>query len=81
VLLPSPADDHVAVMIEGLPVLSLSALIESKLACGEGDPRRMHRDFADVVELVAVHGLDGTFARHLHKAVRPAFRQLVRRVH
>jgi hypothetical protein len=32
VLLPSPADDHVAVMIEGLPVLSLSALIESKLA-------------------------------------------------
>ena len=80
VLLPSPADDDVAVIIEGLPVLSLSALIESKLACGEGDARRMHRDFADVVELIAVHGLDGTFAQHLHKAVRPAFRQLVRRV-
>ena len=80
ILLPSPADDDVAVMIEGLPVLSLSALIESKLACGEGDARRMHRDFADVVELIAVHGLDGTFARHLHKTVRPAFRQLVRRV-
>jgi len=80
VLLPSPADDDVAVMIEGLPVLSLSALIESKLACGEGDARRMYRDFADVVELIAVHGLDGTFSRHLHKAVRPAFRQLVRRV-
>jgi hypothetical protein len=80
VLLPSPADDRVAVLIEGLPVLSLAALIESKLACGEGDARRMHRDFADVVELIALHGLDGTFARHLHKAVRPAFRRLVRHV-
>lgn len=80
VLLPSPADADVAVMIEGLPVLSLAALIESKLACGEGDARRMHRDFADVVELIAVHGLDGTFARHLHTLVRPAFRRLVRRV-
>lgn len=38
VLLPSPADEHVAVMIEGLPVLSLSALIELKLACGGGTP-------------------------------------------
>lgn len=80
VLLPSPADEDVAVMIEGLPVLALPALIESKLACGEGDARRMHRDFADVVELIAVHGLGGAFSRHLHKAVRPAFRRLVRRV-
>jgi hypothetical protein len=47
---------------------------------GEGDVRRMHRDFADVVELIAVHGLDDSFSRHLHKAVRPAFRRLVRRV-
>lgn len=80
VLLPSPADDHVAVIIEGLPVLVLPALIESKLACGAGDARRMHRDFAEVVELIAVHRLDGTFARHLHKAVRPALRRLVRRI-
>jgi len=80
VLLPSPADEHVAIMIEGLPVLSLAALIESKIACGEGDARRMHRDFADVVELIAVHGLDGSFARHLHKVVRPTFRRLVRHV-
>jgi hypothetical protein len=80
VLLPSPADDHVAVVIEGLPVLSLAALIESEIACGEGNPRRMHRDFADVVELIVVHGLDGSYARHLHKAVRPAFLRLVRHV-
>ena len=65
-------------MIEGLPVLSLPALIESKIACGEGDMRRTHRDFADVVELIALHGLGGTFAKHLHKTVRPAFRRLVR---
>ena len=78
VLLPSPDDEHAAVMIEGLPVLSLPALIESKIACGEGDMRRTHRDFADVVELIALHGLDGTFAKHLHKTVRPAFRRLVR---
>ena len=57
VLLPSPADEHVAIMIEGLPVLSLAAFIEAKIACGEGDARPMHRDFADVVELIAVHGL------------------------
>jgi hypothetical protein len=80
VILPNPADDGVAVLIEGLPVLSLPALIESKLACGEGDGRRMHRDFADVVELIAIRGLDGTFARHLHKAVRATFRRLVRQV-
>jgi hypothetical protein len=80
VLLPNPEDADVTVPIEGLPVLSLAALIESKLACGEGDPRRMHRDFADVVELIAVHGLDGSFARHLHKTLRPAFRRLARRV-
>ena len=80
VLLPNPEDADVTVPIEGLPVLSLAALIESKLACGEGDPRRMHRDFADVVELIAVHGLDGSFARHLHETLRPAFRRLARRV-
>ncbi|MFM1904758.1 MAG: hypothetical protein RLZZ440_2658 [Planctomycetota bacterium] len=80
VVLPSPADERVAVMIEGLPVLSLAALIEVKIACGEGDARRMHRDFADVVELIAVHKLDGSFARHLHKVVRPTFRRLVRHV-
>lgn len=69
-----------AVVIEGLPVLSLAALIESKLACGEGDPRRTHRDFADMIELVAIHGPEGSFDPHLDKTVRPAFRQLVRRV-
>lgn len=38
-----------------------------------------HRDFADVVELIAIHNLDGAFARHLHKSLRKTFRQLARR--
>ena len=65
-----------------MPLIGAVRLVAVGAAAGMrgGDARRMHRDFADVVELIAVHGLDGTFARHLHKAVRPAFRQLVRRV-
>jgi hypothetical protein len=75
---PEPNQPGVVTEIEGLNVLSLARLIESKLACGLGSPRRTHRDLADVVELVAVHQLDGSFARHLHKSVRAAFRKLVR---
>ncbi|HET6881184.1 MAG TPA: hypothetical protein VFI31_13575 [Pirellulales bacterium] len=75
---PSPDDPKHVTTIEGLPVLSLAALIQSKLACGLGNLRRTHRDFADVVELIAVHNLDGSFARYLHKSVRKEFRVLVR---
>jgi hypothetical protein len=77
---PSPSDAEHITHIEGLPVLSLPQLIQAKLACGLGDMRRTHKDFADVVELIAVHRLDGSFARFLHKSVRKEFRQLVRRV-
>jgi len=76
---PSPSDPKHVTMIEGLPVLSLAQLIQSKLACGLGNLRRTHKDFADVVELIAVHHLDGSFARFLHKSVRKEFRELVRR--
>lgn len=74
---PSPHEPGRLTRIEGLPVLDLPQLIESKLACGQGDMRRTHRDFADVVELIAVHRLDKSFAGLLHKSVRKAFRQLV----
>jgi hypothetical protein len=77
---PSPSDVKHVTSIEGLPVLSLAQLIQAKLACGMGDIRRTHKDFADVVELVAIHHLDGSFARRLHKSVRKEFRELVRRV-
>jgi hypothetical protein len=77
---PSPSDAKHVTQIEGLPVLSLAQLIQAKLACGLGDRRRTHKDFADVVELIIIHRLDGSFARLLHKSVRKEFRQLVRRV-
>jgi hypothetical protein len=75
---PSPSDRKHVTTIEGLPVLSLAQLIQSKLACGLGNLRRTHKDFADVVELIAFHHLDGSFARFLHKSVRKEFRELVR---
>jgi hypothetical protein len=75
---PSPSDPKHVTTIEGLPVLSLASLIQSKLACGLGNLRRTHKDFADVVELIDVHQLDGSFARVLHKSVRKEFRVLVR---
>lgn len=65
---------------DGLPVVRLSRLIEMKLASGLGSMRRTHKDFADVVELIAIRNLDSSFARHLHPSVRPAFRDHVQRV-
>lgn len=78
VRLPDPAASDVWREIEGLPVLTLAKLIESKIACGEGNLRRTHKDFADVVELIATNKLDGSFARNLDKSIRPAYRELVR---
>ena len=80
VRLPNPAEAEIVDTIEGLSVLALPKLIESKLACGEGNTRRTHKDFADVVELIAIHHLDGSFSRFLHKSLRKTFRSLVRRV-
>jgi hypothetical protein len=77
VFLPEPDAPGVCIEIEGLSVLGLAWLIESKLACGLGSPRRTHRDLADVVELISIHQLSRAFARHLHKSLRPAFRKLV----
>jgi hypothetical protein len=63
---------------EGLTVVRLSRLIEMKIACGMGNLRRTHKDFADVVELIAARNLDRSFARFLHPTLRPTFRELVR---
>lgn len=64
--------------LEGLSALRLSRLIEMKIACGLGNPRRTHKDFADVVELIAVRGLDGSFTRFLHRSLRETFCELLR---
>jgi hypothetical protein len=77
VYLPEPDTTGVTVEIEGLAVLDLARLIETKLACGLGSPRRTHRDLADVVELIAANQLGRSFARHLHKSLRSDFRKLV----
>jgi hypothetical protein len=77
VLLPDPTDSDSVVELEGLPVLALVKLIETKIACGQGDLRRTHKDFADVVELISHHGLSRADARRLHKSVRKTFRELV----
>lgn len=78
IVLPEPEGDFNVEVVEGLPVLRLSKLIEIKIACGTGNIRRTHKDLADVVELIAIRKLDGTFARFLHKSVRQTFRELVR---
>lgn len=77
VRLPDPGDEAAVTQLEGLRVLNLARLIESKLACGQGNLRRTHKDFADVVELIAAHDLSRSFARHLHKSLHGAFRELV----
>lgn len=79
VRLPDPSETGVVTTAEGLPVLTLARLIESKIACGEGSLRRTHKDFADVVELIAARKLNRSFARHLHRSIRSTFRELVLR--
>jgi hypothetical protein len=74
---PDPSDPQAVSELEGLFVLSLARLIESKIACGESNLRRTHKDFADVVELIAKHDLGRDFARNLHRSVRGTFRKLI----
>ena len=78
VRLPDADDSQSEEVIESLPVISLPRLIEMKLACGVGNLRRTHKDFADVVELIVLRQLDGSFARFLHKSLRKTYRELVR---
>ena len=77
VYFPDPGDEQVTAEIEGLSVLTLARLIETKLASGSGNMRRMYQDFADVMSLIVARKLDRSFARHLHKSLRPTFRKLV----
>lgn len=81
VRIPVPTGELNVEVIDGLPVMRLSRLIEMKIACGLGSLRRTHKDFADVVELIAIRKLDSSFAPHLHKSVRSMFRKLVRNAH
>jgi len=79
VSIPEPLGDANVEQIEGLAVVRLARLIEMKIACGLGSLRRTHKDFADVVELIAIRELDSSFARHLHKSLCGTFKELVKR--
>ncbi len=78
VKIPEPSGELNVEEREGLSVVRLSRLIEMKLACGMHNLRRTYKDFADVVELIAIRKLDGSFARFLHASLRETFRELVR---
>jgi hypothetical protein len=80
VKIPEPVGELNVEELEGLSVVRLSRLIEMKLASGMGSLRRTHKDFADVVELIAIRKLDSSFARNLHQSIRQTFRELVHRV-
>ncbi len=78
VTIPEPVGKVNVEQREGLSVVRLSRLIEMKIACGMSNLRRTHKDYADVVELIAARNLDGSFARFIHVSLRPTFRELVR---
>jgi hypothetical protein len=59
---PDPSD--VTTTIRDLTVVNLESLIQLKLAAGR------HQDFADVVNLIAVHKLDESFAGNLATSLR-----------
>jgi hypothetical protein len=59
-----PEPSQVAQEMDGLRVASLPTLVQLKLAA------RRHQDFADVVSLIRVNGLDEAFADSLHPSVR-----------
>jgi hypothetical protein len=68
-----------AVEIEGITTVTLIDLIAMKLRSGSTNLLRA-QDLADVIGLLRHHRLTSGFARHLDKALRPAFRKLVRMI-
>lgn len=73
VVFPDPA--AVAVEREGKKYLSLSKLIELKLASGLTAPDRL-KDFADVISLIRSNTLGEHFADSMHPFVQPKYREL-----
>jgi hypothetical protein len=62
-----PDPNAVAETIAEKSVVNLATLIELKLAA------QRYQDFADVVSLIRVHGLDESFKEQLHPSVRGDF--------
>jgi hypothetical protein len=59
-----PDPSNVRQLINSLHYIDLVTLIQLKLAA------RRHQDFADVVNLIAAHNLDESFADRLHATLR-----------
>ena len=74
VAFPNPVD--VATRIDGIAYISLSAIIELKLASGMSNVTRA-KDIGDVVELIRLLKLDRSFGDQLNEYVRPKFVELV----
>jgi hypothetical protein len=66
-----------AVDIEGITVASLPDLINIKLRSGSTNLLRA-QDLGDVIGLARENALSSSFARHLDKELRPAFRKMIR---
>ena len=62
---------------ETFAMLDNRSLWQMTVSC-EANVRRTYKDFADVVELIDVRGLDGSFVRMLYRNVRETFRRSVR---
>lgn len=73
VAFPDPAS--VTEVIEGIPTLELSKLIELKLASGMSAPHRL-RDLTDVLELIRRRSLSEEFSQKLDPSVREKFLEL-----
>jgi hypothetical protein len=70
-----PAPEAASIEIGGVRWLSLSALVELKLASGMTSAGRL-RDLADVQELIRVLRLPGDFAEQLQPFVRQKYQEL-----
>ena len=65
--------------IDGVRTVSLADLINIKLRSGHENMLRA-QDLADVIALIRLHRLSGSFTRHVDKPLRPVFRELARAV-
>lgn len=74
VAFPHPRDAATA-DAHGMPILSLPALIELKLASGMTAPHRL-QDLADVIQLVRVNALGPEFAERLAPYVRAKYAEM-----
>lgn len=73
VAFPEPAE--FSVDIDGIKTISLSKLVELKLASGITAPDRL-KDLADVQELIKIRHLDEDFGQTLDDSVRSKFNEL-----